>query len=149
MMSMQISFLGNTFFAKVVELIRLSDKDFSWSDKQILESLNKDLTLGLFENQQLSAVAIFSQIFETAELLYICIDVSKHNKGLGFKLLENSIYYLAQLQIKEIFLEVDVTNHSAIKLYHKLKFRKISLRKNYYKKTDGSSSDALIYQLKI
>ena len=148
-MSMQILFLGNTFFAKVVELIRLSDKDFSWSDKQILESLNKDLTLGLFENQQLSAVAIFSQIFETAELLYICIDVSKHNKGLGFKLLENSIYYLAQLQITEIFLEVDVNNHSAIKLYHKLKFRKISLRKNYYKKTDGSSSDALIYQLKI
>ncbi|ORM39262.1 alanine acetyltransferase [Francisella endosymbiont of Ornithodoros moubata] len=146
---MQISFLGNTFFAKVVELIRLSDKDFSWSDKQILESLNKDLTLGLFENQQLSAVAIFSQIFETAELLYICIDVSKHNKGLGFKLLENSIYYLAQLQIKEIFLEVDVNNHSAIKLYLKLKFRKISLRKNYYKKIDGSSSDALIYQLKI
>ena len=148
-MSMQISFLGNTFFAKVVELIRLSDKDFSWSDKQILESLNKDLTLGLFENQQLSAVAIFSQIFETAELLYICIDVSKHNKGLGFKLLENSIYCLVQQQIKEIFLEVDVNNHSAIKLYHKLKFRKISLRKNYYKKTDGSSSDALIYQLKI
>ncbi|MFV9973005.1 MAG: GNAT family N-acetyltransferase [Francisella endosymbiont of Hyalomma asiaticum] len=146
---MQISFLGNTFFAKVVELIRLSDKDFSWSDKQILESLNKDLTLGLFENQQISAVAIFSQIFETAELLYICIDVSKHNKGLGFKLLEKSIYYLAQLQIKEIFLEVDVNNHRAIKLYHKLKFRKISLRKNYYKKTDGSSSDALIYQLKI
>ncbi|OEZ33834.1 alanine acetyltransferase [Francisella endosymbiont of Amblyomma maculatum] len=146
---MQISFLDNTFFARVVELIRFSDKDFSWSDKQILESLNKDLTLGLFENQQLSAVAIFSQIFETAELLYICIDVSKFNKGLGFKLLENSIYYLAQQQIKEIFLEVDVNNHSAIKLYHKLKFRKISLRKNYYKKTDGSLSDALIYQLKI
>ena len=148
-MNMRISLLDNTFFGRVVELIRLSDKDFSWSDKQILESLNKDLTLGLFENKQLLAVAIFSKIFETAELLYICVDVSKYNTGLGFKFLKNSIYYLAQQQIKEIFLEVDINNHSAIKLYHKLKFRKISLRKNYYKKANGSQSDAIIYQLKL
>ncbi|APC91503.1 MULTISPECIES: GNAT family N-acetyltransferase [Francisella] len=146
---MQISLLSNIFFARVVELIRLSDKDFSWSDKQILESLNKDLALGLFKNQQLLAVAIFSKIFETAELLYICVDMTKHNKGLGSKLLENSICYLSKQQIKEIFLEVDVNNHSAIKLYHKLNFSKISLRKNYYKKADGSQSDAIVYQLKI
>ncbi len=148
-MSMQISLLDNSFFTRVVELIRLSDKDFSWSDKQILESLNKDLTIGLFENKQLLAVAIFSKIFDTAELLYICVDISKHNKGFGFKLLKDSIYYLAQQQIKEIFLEVDINNHSAIKLYQKLNFKKISLRKNYYQKADGSQSDAIIYQLSI
>ncbi|ORU47437.1 alanine acetyltransferase, partial [Francisella tularensis subsp. holarctica] len=68
---MQISLLDNSFFTRVVELIRLSDNDFSWSDKQILESLNKDLTIGLFENKKLLAVAIFSKIFDTAELLYI------------------------------------------------------------------------------
>lgn len=54
---MQISLLDNSFFTRVVELIRLSDNDFSWSDKQILESLNKDLTIGLFENKKLLAVA--------------------------------------------------------------------------------------------
>ncbi|MWX71232.1 alanine acetyltransferase, partial [Francisella tularensis] len=34
---MQISLLDNSFFTRVVELIRLSYNDFSWSDKQILE----------------------------------------------------------------------------------------------------------------
>ncbi|NDT39323.1 alanine acetyltransferase, partial [Francisella tularensis subsp. holarctica] len=90
---MQISLLDNSFFTRVVELIRLSDNDFSWSDKQILESLNKDLTIGLFD-KKLLAVAIFSKIFDTAELLYICVDISKHNKGFGFKLLKDSIYYI-------------------------------------------------------
>ncbi|MDE4984268.1 alanine acetyltransferase, partial [Francisella tularensis subsp. holarctica] len=68
--------------------MRLSDNDFSWSDKQILESLNNDLTIGLFENKKLLAVAIFSKIFDTDELLYICVDIYKHNKGFGFKLLK-------------------------------------------------------------
>ncbi|ORU45282.1 alanine acetyltransferase, partial [Francisella tularensis subsp. holarctica] len=44
---------------------------------------------------------------------------------------------------------VDINNHSAIKLYQKLNFKKISLRKNYYQKADGSQSDAIIYQLSI
>ncbi|MDE4949002.1 alanine acetyltransferase, partial [Francisella tularensis subsp. holarctica] len=78
---MPISILDNSFFTRVVELIRLSDNEFSWSDKQILESLNKDLTIGLIENKKLLAVAIFSKIFDTAELLYNCVDISKHNKG--------------------------------------------------------------------
>ncbi|MDE5014790.1 GNAT family N-acetyltransferase, partial [Francisella tularensis subsp. holarctica] len=79
---------------RLVELKTLSDNEYSWSDKQIFESLNKDLTIGLFENKKLIAVAIFSKIFDTAELLFICVDLSKHKKGFGFKLLTDSIYFL-------------------------------------------------------
>lgn len=102
-MNMRISLLDNSFFTRVVELIRLSDKDFSWSDKQILASLNKDLTLGLFEDKQLLAIAIFSKIFDTAELLYICVDISKHNKGFGFKLLKTQFTTLHSSKLKKYF----------------------------------------------
>ncbi|WP_150468255.1 GNAT family N-acetyltransferase [Francisella sp. SYW-9] len=146
---MQILNLNSSYFDNVISLIRLSDKDFSWSDQQILDSLGQDLVIGLIENHKLKALAIFSCIFETAELLYICVDKSNQNKGLGYKVLKQSFTYLLSQKVTEVFLEVDVNNHVAIKLYNKLGFKKISRRKNYYKRQDGSCSDALVYKFKI
>ncbi|GAB4224419.1 MAG: GNAT family N-acetyltransferase [Francisella sp.] len=146
---MQISLVNSGLFDSVVKLIRNSDKIFSWSDNQILDSLHKDLILGLFDNDNLLAIAIFSKVCDTAELLYICVDRYNHNRGLGFKLLKESIDYLAKQHIKEIFLEVNVQNYNAIKLYKKLNFKQISLRKNYYTKNNDSSSDAFVYKLEL
>ncbi|QIW10271.1 GNAT family N-acetyltransferase [Francisella sp. LA112445] len=146
---MQTLNLDSSYFDKVISLIRLSDKDFSWSDQQILDSLSQDLTIGLIDNGKLKALAVFSCIFETAELLYICVDKSNQNQGLGAEVLRESFVYLLNQKVTEVFLEVDVNNHVAIKLYNKLGFKEISIRKNYYKKQDGSYSDALIYKLEI
>lgn len=146
---MQILKLDKSYFDKVTRLIRTSDKNFSWSGQQILESINKDFVLGLFEDERLKAVTILNSIFETAELLYICVDQSSKNQGLGYKILKESFAYLLNQNVSEVLLEVDVSNHVAIKLYDKLGFKKISTRKNYYKKGDGSYNDALIYSLKI
>ncbi len=146
---MQILKLDKSYFDEVTRLIRTSDKNFSWSNQQILDSLNQDLAIGLIGNNKLNALAIFSCIFEIAELLYICVDKSNQKQGLGSKVLEDSFTYLLNQNITGIFLEVNVTNHVAIKLYDKLGFKKISTRKNYYKKIDGSYNDALIYKLEM
>ncbi|AIT10248.1 alanine acetyltransferase [Candidatus Francisella endociliophora] len=148
---MQISQLNKSFSKEVVNLIRVSDKDFSWSDKQVIDSLTDDMVFGLInDNQELLAVAIFSKIFETVELLYICVLASNQKKGLGYQILQKSLNeFSKKSEVENIFLEVDVNNQSAIKLYNKLNFREISKRKNYYKKANGKYSDALIYQLKI
>ena len=47
--------------------------------------------------------------------------------------------------VDEIFLEVRPTNSSAIKLYEKLGFENISVRKKYY--SDGE--DAMVFKLRI
>ncbi|API87781.1 GNAT family N-acetyltransferase [Francisella uliginis] len=146
---MRILSLGKSHFDAVISLIRFSDREFSWSDQQILDSIENDLTLGLFENDKLRAIAIFNSIFDTAELLYVCVDKSNQNKGFGYKVLKQSFTYLLKQKISKVFLEVDVSNHYALKLYNKIGFKKISTRKNYYKKNDGSYNDALIYKLEI
>ncbi|MED7819816.1 MULTISPECIES: GNAT family N-acetyltransferase [unclassified Francisella] len=146
---MQILKLDNLYFDKIISLIRLSDSSFSWSDQQILDSLDQYLVLGLLDQNELKAVVIFSSIFEVAELLYICVDKFSKNQGLGYTILKESFVLLSKQNIQEVFLEVDINNHIAIKLYSKLGFKKISIRKNYYKKNNGSYSDALIFQLKI
>ena len=44
-----------------------------------------------------------------------------------------------------IFLETRVDNLPAIKLYEKHGFRRISIRKNYYKSNDGRE-DAIVFK---
>ncbi|MEY8701672.1 GNAT family N-acetyltransferase [Francisella philomiragia] len=146
---MQILQLNITFLTKTIKLIRAADKNFSWSDRQIEDSITNDIVLGLVIDSELVAVAIFNYVFETAELLYICVDNSMQSRGIASKLLKYSIDYLAKKEVKELFLEVDINNTKAISLYNKLNFIKVSQRKNYYKKIDGSLSDALICRLDI
>lgn len=146
---MQILELDITFLTKTIQLVRATDKDFSWSDKQIEDSLTNDTVLGLMIDSELAAIAIFNYIFETAELLYICVDTAKQGRGVAYKLLKYSINHLARKEVKEILLEVDINNTKAISLYKKVNFIEVSLRKNYYKKANGYFSDALIYRLNI
>lgn len=147
--SMQILELDITFLTKTIQLVRAIDKDFSWSDKQIEDSLTNDTVLGLMIDSELVAIAIFNYIFETAELLYICVDTAMQSRGVASKLLKYSIDHLGKKEVKELFLEVDINNTKAISLYNKLNFIKVSQRKNYYKKIDGSLSNALICRLDI
>ncbi|AFJ43441.1 GNAT family N-acetyltransferase [Francisella orientalis] len=146
---MQILELDITFLTKTIQLVRAIDKDFSWSDKQIEDSLTNDTVLGLMIDSELVAIAIFNYIFETAELLYICVDTAMQSRGVASKLLKYSIDHLGKKEVKELFLEVDINNTKAISLYNKLNFIKVSQRKNYYKKIDGSLSNALICRLDI
>lgn len=144
---MQIFPLNSEFSKDVIRLIRASDKEFSWSDQQILESLINDLSFGLFDEEKLLAMTIFSRVFETAELLYVCVDKFQQNKGFGYSILNDSFGRLFTNEVLEVFLEVNTNNQKAINLYHKLGFKDISVRKKYYKNLDGSFSDALICKL--
>lgn len=76
-----------------------------------------------------------------------------HNKGLGNRLLKESINllflekkYKNRNEIeKQIILEVDENNYNAIKLYLKLGFEEISLRKNYY----GLNNHGIVMKKKV
>ncbi|QIV94675.1 GNAT family N-acetyltransferase [Allofrancisella frigidaquae] len=145
---MQILVLDESYCNQVINLIRKTDNYINWSDKQIFESFNNNgLVFGVLQGDYLRAVAIFNYILDVAELLYICVDKNNQSAGLGYELLGTGIQELKLKGIKELFLEVDVKNFKAIKLYEKIGFKCISRRKNYYVYKDGNISDALIYQL--
>ena len=49
---------------------------------------------------------------------------------------------------KKIFLEVRVSNSPAIELYNKTGFKRVSIRKNYYRLPDGRE-DALVMSKRL
>lgn len=147
---MQILKLTDNFYSQTLKLIRATDSRLNWSDKQVFESFSDNhFIFGFVDNDTLIAIAIFSYVLDTSELLYICVDKSIQLKSIASNLLNQSILELRKENIKELFLEVDITNIPAISVYKKLGFKQISIRKNYYKYKDGNSSDALVYKLEI
>ncbi len=81
---------------------------------------------------------------DEAEILSIVIDRRERGKGQARALLIAHIQTLAALRVRRLFLEVEVGNEPAIRLYRGLDFEEVGRRKSYYRKADGRTADALI-----
>ena len=51
--------------------------------------------------------------------------------------------------IQSIFLEVRVSNEPAIRLYEKLGYEQVGLRKDYYPLTSGGREDAIVMKKRL
>lgn len=97
------------------------------------------------EGQELRGFSLFelSDADSFAHLLKIVVDPNQRQKGIGKKLLEESLKELKALGVKTFFLEVEEENHSAIGLYEKMGFRVIHRKKHFY----SNGANALIMTL--
>lgn len=89
--------------------------------------------LVLEEDSQIIGYIYYSDIYERAEINQFEVQVINRNCGNGTKLLKN----LIELVDKNITLEVKKDNIVALKLYKKMGFEEIAIRKNYYNGIDG------------
>ena len=64
--------------------------------------------------------------------------IDKRNSGFASKLLDYIIKYCKTTPFTSITLEVNEFNTYAIQLYEKFNFKKIGLRKNYYKQNENA-----------
>ena len=76
----------------------------------------------------------------------LIIDIKNRGEGFGSLLLSNTLLVLRDMRVKNIYLEVAVNNRSAISLYEKYGFKKISIRKSYYKFNE-TMIDAVLYRM--
>lgn len=87
-------------------------------------------------------------ILDECHLLNFCIHPDFQNLGLGQRILEWFIESMRKRGIHSMFLEVRVSNVSAIKIYQKMGFKKIRIRKKYYVSEHGQE-DALVMKLEL
>lgn len=84
---------------------------------------------------------------DEAEILTVAVRPSARRRGLGHKLVQAAIVSCAAWGAERMFLEVAETNVAAIALYSSNGFEQVGLRKNYYKRADGSSEHAKVMVL--
>ena len=90
-------------------------------------------------DDKVSGYLMILDIIDVYEILAIATVEEYRNKGIAQKLLD-------KIKTKDIFLEVRESNKIAINFYKKNKFKEISIRKNYYSK---SNENAIIMKLEV
>ena len=129
---------------KNILLIESQNKVALWSLKNFQESLTaKDYFKVVRFNDETVAFIIAKVMNHECEILNLGVEISMRKKKLASKLLNNLIDFSKARNIKQIFLEVRVSNTAAVNLYDKFKFNEIGFRPNYYITVNGRE-DALI-----
>ncbi|KEG21139.1 ribosomal protein S18-alanine N-acetyltransferase [Bartonella bacilliformis] len=84
-------------------------------------------------------------ILDEAEIITIAVHPHHRQQGIGYLLIDHTLRHLYHERATKLFLEVEETNLSALALYKRFKFKKISKRFAYYPSKDGFI-DAIIMQ---
>lgn len=80
-----------------------------------------------------------------AHILNICIHPDQQGKGLGRTLLKRMSRVAQESNADTMFLEVRVSNLTAMKLYESEGFCEIGQRRGYYPADNNQREDAVIY----
>lgn len=145
-MNIQISKMTLDDFYQIKDVL-ISDFDDFWNVNTLEQELtneNSNYLVAKIENQIVGFAGIKS-VLDEADIMNIVTKKDKRNSGIGSALLEKLLNVAKEKEIKKITLEVNESNISAIHLYKNFGFKEISIRENYYNKTDN----ALIMQLSL
>lgn len=93
--------------------------------------------LGIKKDNKLIGYLSYFLIYDRIEIEYIYIDIKYRNKGYAYLLFNELIKIAKNNKCINITLEVNINNKEALNLYHKLNFKIVALRKNYYQNSDG------------
>ena len=85
-------------------------------------------------DNDIKAFLIFSVMYEKCEIIDIFVNKDYRNKKIAQNLINEIIN---DYTLENITLEVSNKNIPAINLYEKLGFKKVAVRKDYYKDSDG------------
>lgn len=106
---------------------------------QVESSLNNPFKkyVGYRQNNKIISFLCYSLIYDRIEIEYIYTDKQFRKNGLASILLNHLIELGLKNNCENITLEVRESNKTAINFYVKHGFKKLSIRKNYYKNEDG------------
>ena len=118
-----------------------------WRESEFLDSYAKHRCLVMDVDNSIIGYAIYQIVVGEAEILNIAIDPARQGKGYGRKLLEYMVDLVSK-QAERFFLEVRVSNNSAIQLYESIGFVEVCLRRNYYQ-TAAGPEDAMLMAMEL
>lgn len=94
--------------------------------------------------RKIAGFAMVRLVGDEAELITIAVDPKWRRRGVGAALLRAVFDDLLMTPARRMFLEVAADNAAAIRLYGKYGFARVSERKGYYPRPDGTPATAIV-----
>lgn len=140
---LQVVPMGLTDIASVTK-IEQQAHSHPWSEKLFLSNFGQRyFNHALLHEGQLIGYFVASAVAGEVTLMNIAIAPEQQGRGAGQFLLQALLDYAREKDQQEIWLEVRISNQSAIHLYQKLGFVEVDIRKAYYPAENGRE-DAVI-----
>lgn len=117
---------------------------FPWSRGIFVDCLKVPYLCELLEERgRVVGYAIMALAGDEAHLLNLCLDSAARGRGLGMLLLEHMLLRATRTGARVLYLEVRPSNREALRLYRRSGFRRVGLRRDYYRAAEGRE-DALV-----
>lgn len=117
-----------------------------WSEEEV-ESLLTDRQVcahRVGEGASLAGFIMSRRAGDEAEVLSVAVARARRGRGLGRRLLDLHLRWLAARGVRVIFLEVDEHNTAALRLYRGCGFHEVGQRPNYYRHSGGTAAAARV-----
>ncbi len=106
-----------------------------WSEKVVADSINNPLyAFFKAEDEEIVGYIGVEYCLDEGNICNVAVRETHRRRGVATLLLSALEKDAIERGVKRLFLEVNEKNTSAIALYEKLGFNKISVRNNYYGK---------------
>ena len=121
---------------------------YHWSEEQVRLGLERGAfnVLGVRLQGGLAGYLAYSTICDEMEILNLAVHPDRRRRGIARALMEAMLRDCRERGVAKGFLDVKVSNLSAIDLYRKFGFKQYGVRKRYYPDT---KEDALLFSLDI
>jgi len=97
-------------------------------------------------NGELVGYTVFWAVLDQGELGNVSVAPNWRNRGIGHQLIDAVLSRASERGVREIYLEVRVSNTGAQQLYDRYGFRQVGRRRNYYLEP---TEDALVMRLDL
>ncbi len=137
-MNIEIKKMNKNHLEEIKENLETEFDDF-WNYNILKEELSSDSSkyiVAISKNEVIGFAGIKFAL-DQVDIMNIVTRKNYRNKGVGTLLLRELISICKEFKANSIFLEVSEDNEPAIKLYKKLGFENVGIRKNYYKDKNG------------
>ena len=132
-----------------VATIEQSSYAFPWSENIFRDCLRVGYTCRALDlSGRIIGYGVMSLGAGEAHILNVCVGEEFRNLGFGRRLLEHLLERAAASGVAEAFLEVRPSNLAAIRLYQRIGFEQIGIRRGYYQASDGRE-DAIVLKREL
>lgn len=116
-----------------------------WTRGNFSDSLKSEHSAWILEQDaKIIGYALMMMVLDEAHLLNLSIAKAYQKQGLGRYLLEHMIKIAQKQKAANMFLEVRVSNISAIALYENIGFNEMAIRRGYYPVPNGREDAVLM-----
>ncbi len=123
---------------------------FPWTEGIFRDCIRVGYCCWCYEvNGVIHGYGVMSVAAGESHILNLSVNPESQRQGIGTKLLKHFLQLACRHNADAVMLEVRPSNTAALKLYEKLGFNEIGVRRNYYPAEGGQREDALLLALSL